>query len=162
MMDASFVEIAEVYGAFVRPRLVGVTEPPAVGFVSRIGFVGEQVWGSLELGLSSQFVAESLPALLRQRGESSERMLSDWAGELANQVLGRFKNKLRPFSVNFELNTPVVASRAASEGFRGRSVARYSSDYGDCSVYLSLSTAPGLVLSASEQPEFDDDAVLLF
>jgi chemotaxis protein CheX len=55
-----------------------------------IGFLGTQVKGSLTV---------RAPTL---------HEVSDWAGEIANQLLGRLKNKLLPHGVSFAMTTPAM------------------------------------------------------
>lgn len=70
------------------------------------------------IGLSDSFLRATLtmcvsPALLRSsfpagEEEVSESDLSDWLGELANQLAGRFKNKIVPYGRKLELGVPTV------------------------------------------------------
>lgn len=91
---------------------VDYVESPDLGihdFACSIGFTSPTLRGNLTLTAQRQFVAESRPKEL-YCGEASEIDLSDWMGELGNQVLGRFKNRLIASGTVIELGTPAVLS----------------------------------------------------
>ncbi len=64
-----------------------------------IGFTGEDMRGTLVLCANSQLLDS--PAFR----DSTSRA---WIGELANQLLGRVKNRLLPFGVTIHLSTPMT------------------------------------------------------
>ncbi len=76
-------------------------------FAATIGFTGEAIFGALAITASPDFVASTLPEQIRHVTPDTEAM-ADWAGELANQLLGRIKNKLLPLSIDIAVSTPVV------------------------------------------------------
>lgn len=70
-----------------------------------VGYVGEQVQGTLTLVCNEQMIRETLPFPLRELIPGEED-LHDWLGELGNQLLGRIKNKLGVFGVEFRITPP--------------------------------------------------------
>lgn len=99
-----------------------------VGGVVR--FTGDQVRGSLAVVSTFDFIARSRPAELRKVALSSRRasdwvMVRDWAAELANQLVGRMKNRV---SVPLVVSPPLALSGQAliialPRGDRTRSIA---------------------------------------
>jgi CheY-specific phosphatase CheX len=89
-----------------------VTSPEATthDFACSIGFTSPTLRGNLTLTAHRTFVAETRPSELRSAEEATEIELADWMGELGNQVLGRFKNKLISSGNVIELGTPAVLS----------------------------------------------------
>jgi chemotaxis protein CheX len=73
---------------------------------SVIGFLGTQVKGSLTVRAPVSFFSGTFP--VEKDGEHSLHEVSDWAGEIANQLLGRVKNKLLPYGVSFSMTTPAM------------------------------------------------------
>ncbi|WP_437735109.1 chemotaxis protein CheX [Sorangium sp. So ce1335] len=110
----------------VELRLLEDAEPqvtPGNAVVSFIGFTGDHLRGSLTLVAPVSLITRSHP--LRDRRELDEDMVCDWASELANQLLGRVKNRLRPLGLVIVLSTPSAAigdhlraREEQSEGFR--------------------------------------------
>lgn len=78
-------------------------ESPELGSV--VGFRGKGVRGGLALVAPMDFIAELLP--VPRSVADGERQLRDWSGEMANQLVGRLKNKLSARSVDFEVGMPI-------------------------------------------------------
>jgi hypothetical protein len=74
---------------------------PELNLVSVIGFAGRGVAGTLVLGATKEPLERSKPV------QSSER---DWIAELANQLLGRIKNKMMRMGIDFYAMPPAVVS----------------------------------------------------
>ena len=68
-----------------------------------IGFTGEYVRGVLVIALD-----EEMARCLNPVSKTNPHTDYDWIGELANQLLGRLKNKLLSYSIEVALSTPVV------------------------------------------------------
>ncbi len=66
---------------------------------SVVGFTSPDFSGSLVIGTTLDIVRETSP-------EASS--LHDWMGELANQLLGRIKNRLLRYGVALDMAIPVV------------------------------------------------------
>lgn len=75
---------------------------PRPEIASTIGFTSPQASGTLTLGMPMALVAAAGAA------NASINAITDWAGELANQALGRFKNRVLSYDVEMGLATPVV------------------------------------------------------
>ena len=65
-----------------------------------VGFSGEQMRGSLLLATSREPLGRTSP--------TNDASFREWIAELANQLLGRVKNKLIPRGVTLHLSTPIV------------------------------------------------------
>jgi CheY-specific phosphatase CheX len=74
---------------------------PTLTLVSVVGFAGREISGSLVLGASSEPLLRSNPTQAPQR---------DWIGELANQLLGRVKNKIARHGIEIYAVPPSVVS----------------------------------------------------
>ena len=73
--------------------------------VAVIGFGGETLRGTLVLDLPAAVLTRTHP-----RHSQVEADLEDWAGELANLLLGRIKARLLPYDAVIQLSTPLVVS----------------------------------------------------
>ena len=71
-----------------------------------IGFTSPTLRGAVVLISTRKLVHRALPDEVRE-GATDEH-IADWMGELANQLLGRIKNKLFPLGVALEMSTPTV------------------------------------------------------
>lgn len=69
--------------------------------VSVIGFAGREISGSLVLGTTAEPLERSKPRAASAR---------DWIAELANQLLGRIKNKVMRQGIEFFAMPPAVVS----------------------------------------------------
>ncbi|MGC4087045.1 MAG: chemotaxis protein CheX [Polyangiaceae bacterium] len=72
-----------------------------------VGFASPNLRGSLTMTADRAFVINSRPPELRGTAPS-ELEISDWMGELGNQLLGRLKNRLIGYGVVIDLGTPAV------------------------------------------------------
>ncbi|MFZ5893045.1 MAG: chemotaxis protein CheX [Myxococcota bacterium] len=72
-----------------------------------VGFASPSLRGSLTMTADRAFVVQSRPAELRDAAPN-EIEISDWMGELGNQLLGRLKNRLIGYGVVIDLGTPAV------------------------------------------------------
>ncbi len=93
---------ADLFGAYgvrltpLAEKAPGSDEP----MISAVmGFVGHDIRGSLLLAAEHGPLVASRPC---------EGRLRDWAGELANQVVGQLKTKLLARGTDVALSTPVV------------------------------------------------------
>jgi chemotaxis protein CheX len=83
-----------------------------------VGFTCLAMRGTLLLATAFEVIAAARPGELRQRTLSKKSacdwiLVRDWAGELANQVLGRIKNRLHRYSVSFDVSPPTALSGTA-------------------------------------------------
>jgi len=110
----SVVEFFRDYGVEVQSSDSVLPEPPTgelemgslVGFRSR-----DDVRGGLAFVAPATLIARMLPV---PKSDREEIQLRDWSAEIANQLVGRLKNKLSARSIDFDVGTPVC--------FRGTSI----------------------------------------
>lgn len=72
-----------------------------------IGFASDHVRGQFSITTDNASVAACRPTELRAV-VASDAALVDWAGEFANQLFGRIRNRLSTFGLVFEGSVPVV------------------------------------------------------
>ena len=115
-LSQSVVEFFRDYGVdclseeFAIPQ-VDQTEGSQMGSV--VGFKGQNLRGGLAFVAPASLVAKMLP-VPKADTNRAELQLRDWTGEIANQLAGRFKNKLSARAYDFEVGTAVC--------FRGMSI----------------------------------------
>ena len=91
------VDLFQAYDVAVEPAPQPVAE--SVTHQGIIGFTGEPLQGTLVIGATSSLM--SLPQFAASTSEA-------WMSELANQLIGRIKNRLLRFDVLVHLSTPVA------------------------------------------------------
>jgi hypothetical protein len=102
VMDATRA-LFETYGVKLELDGRAITKTlPSVDLISTIGFSSPNLNGSLLLAIPNVVLQQTLP--------TPGADLADWSGELANQLLGRLKNKLTHYEVLINLALPVVVS----------------------------------------------------
>lgn len=107
-LERSVVEFFRAYGVTCsKTDTAGHGKGAEMGSI--VGFRSQGLRGGLAFVASADFVARLLP--VPRRPARSEIQLRDWSAEIANQLVGRLKNKL---DVDFEIGTPVC--------FRGSSI----------------------------------------
>jgi CheY-specific phosphatase CheX len=173
-LSASVAEFFRDYGiedANVDEARMSRLPPPSseheLGSV--VGIRGEQLRGGLAFVAPAALVARTLP--VPRDAARAERQLRDWSGEIANQLVGRLKNKLAARALDFEVGTA-----ACFGGMSIRVVPRPSPNdesvacacvvasagvriYLDCS-YVSVAPAPDA--SAVPFPAVAEGDVVLF
>jgi CheY-specific phosphatase CheX len=75
-------------------------EDPGHEVVAVIGYAADEVRGGMALGISKKLAEMTMP--------TPDTPLYDWAGELANQILGRVRNKMLAYQIDVQISTPVV------------------------------------------------------
>jgi hypothetical protein len=96
------VSLFRAYDVALEPTdLAAFKAEQPVTLVSVIGFAGRHVSGTLVLGATDEPLARSKPKLASER---------DWIAELANQLLGRIKNKAMRSGIEFYAMPPAVVS----------------------------------------------------
>jgi len=148
-LSASCVELMADYGIEARP-LSGqaAAGPPVAVLVAGVDFQGRAMRGSVALWAARDVLlqtARAAPGL-----DASANDLPDWTCELANQLLGRMKNKLRVYDVSLSMNVPrIIASPEVNELDAGLRY-RFSCEFGALSATLDVLTASGFVLERRE------------
>lgn len=110
-LESSVVEFFQAYGVACN-KSEGGGPPTGPEMGSIVGFRGKGLRGGLAFVASAEFVARLLP--VPPRPARGELQLRDWSAEIANQLVGRLKNKLSQHDIDFEIGTPVC--------FRGSSI----------------------------------------
>jgi len=128
LAPAAVVDVFASYGVHfserATPAVRGMSIPPrapeAAGAMVAgvVGFTGSAIRGTLSIATTFDLIASARPVELRGRALSKDRsadwiLVRDWAGELANQVIGRLKNRLRRFGVTFNVSPPAALSGPA-------------------------------------------------
>lgn len=127
---------------------------PDADFVGVLGFSSEEgVSGTLTLAMAREALAQSYPI--------DETDYVDWLGELANQLLGRFKNGLLKHGVAIQLSVPVViGGKGLSMNVRKASLWRdtlFETKHGQVFMRITLAVASGVVLEL--EPESLDTSL---
>lgn len=114
VLSASVTEFFASYGVAcgVANDVPETVDGSGVEIGSVIGFKGRNVRGAFAFVAPLDFIAELLP-VPRER-DRQDQQLRDWSAEIANQLVGRLKNKLSLRSVDFDVGSPVC--------FTGRSI----------------------------------------
>jgi len=107
ILDALMIEITidlfACYGVTVSYAGCGPSEPPPdVTVAGLIDFYGDDFRGTLLIAATENFFSRTsyLPH------PAPPATVLDWAGELANQLLGRLKNRLYGRGITMEVSTP--------------------------------------------------------
>jgi hypothetical protein len=96
------VELLAAYGVSLEPANWEVCQARGqFQFIGVVGFSGPQISGSLVLGVTEEPLRRSMP-----KGTSTR----DWSAELANQLLGRVKNKALAWGIELGAQPPAVVS----------------------------------------------------
>lgn len=119
MTDAEAAELSEIVVKCARHVLPGcgipiseggqiVDEPPdAKQLVAFMGFTGDVLRGTMAIVSPIELMRRAYPLDFKQ-GARWEYEVFDWAGEVANRLLGRIKVALAQRSVDIEASTPRV------------------------------------------------------
>ncbi|MBC8068679.1 MAG: chemotaxis protein CheX [Deltaproteobacteria bacterium] len=158
---AALVELAKHYQIDV-VRWGPVTDPAAIvghQVAGIIGFAGEGFGGTLAIRAPSMVVRSCLPVA---DAGPEPHVLGDWIAELANQLLGRTKNKLIRYHSTFQITPPTyaVADELLVIGCdRGRtSWLSVTTHAGPLLVMVELHVAPDFTFVAASDP---NDATLV-
>jgi hypothetical protein len=163
LLRESCVELMTEYGL---SALLDVQEgevPLTDATAATIDFQGPELRGTIGLAMTPSVVVETYRAALGLSIAPGSAEAIDWTCELANQLIGRVKNKLRNYQVTFNVSTPQLRSRplAAPQGALRN---RFVCDHGSFSGYLDVLVAPGLSLVnvPPSTPLVDEGELLLF
>ena len=131
-----------------------------VELVAVVGFSGDDTRGVLGVSAPPELLEQFHPTT--SAGESpSPEQLRDWAGELANQLLGRLKIELRPYGVRFWVATPVVLRgvivRIMNASHEHIHKYTLTSNGERIRVWLDLTLEEGKHLQLVEEAEGDSD-----
>jgi CheY-specific phosphatase CheX len=145
----ALVEVFASYGLSVREEATGesfqsVSARHAIA-AGVVGFTGSSFRGTLIMAAPFALIADARPRQVRQQALSKKSssdwiFIRDWIGELANQVLGRIKNRLHPYDVVFEVSPPAALSGStlAFAAPKGPSPRNHTFVAGEEKVWLCL------------------------
>ncbi len=108
LLSASVVDLLDHYGIAVH-GIEPSTQPREIRghqVAGIIGFAGAHMGGTVAVRSPSSLVRECLPIA----GAAAEvNVLGDWIAELANQLVGRTKNKCLRYGTSFRITPPTYA-----------------------------------------------------
>src|SRR5207237_7934785 len=118
----------------------GILPTHDIAYAGVIGFTGTVLRGTLVLAPTRTLLERShmgMPCEFR-----------DWAGELANQLMGRIKNQLRTYDVEVHVTTPVIikGQYLASVPRGEQSLHTFAASPGNVSVWLAADVTEGVTL----------------
>ena len=141
-----------INGAYeVELELQTSTQKDNCELVGFIGFTNPELRGAFALAIERPPVAMGIEA----------SSASDWVGELSNQLLGRFKNKLLAYGVVLEMSTPIaMAGREISwvSEFSHHNTLHFGSSNGAVVIYMDMEISSELELELTG--ETDNEAIL--
>lgn len=132
-----------------------------------VGFASPTLRGSLTLTADQAFVTACRPPEVRG-AEATAADISDWMGELGNQLLGRFKNRLISYGVVVELGTPAVLYGFQIQRHSGRMPIACQrlvrSQHGTLSVHIDAHASPDFQMQEvqSEDQAMPEGELALF
>jgi hypothetical protein len=132
--------------------------------IAAIDFSGRDLRGTIGLRMTNSVVLETYRAAVGAAIDAGSNDASDWTCELVNQLIGRLKNKLRSYSVSFNVNTPRLLVMFPVGELERALRSRFVSDRGSFAGYLDVMIAPGFTFvdSAPEAPLVDEGDLVLF
>ena len=161
-LEASAVALFADYGQTLQV-LESAEEPKrqlSMSLGAAIGFTSAHVRGVLAIAVDEQ-LASAMHPLTGSDSASS----TDWIGELANQLLGRLKNKLLAYGVELALSTPVVVQGTDLRlGAVHRRATRLAFGHGQnqAQVWWDAEVDSDLVLAEAEDEAQSEGEMVLF
>lgn len=149
------VELFETYGVsleFCPDHL-----DPAIELAGIIGFTRDHMRGAMIVGTTSSVLEKSQAATRN----SSRR---DWSAELANQLLGRVKNRMVARGVDLQMTTPLaVRGQALTIDEEGQMEAfDFEGPDGNVRVWLDLELSGEVEVRATEEKIASEGDMMLF
>jgi chemotaxis phosphatase CheX-like protein len=136
-------ELMADYGVADTP--VASSELNGTSMVAAIDFSGKDLRGTVVFRATPRVIEQTY----RAAGGSSARLelseSADWMCELVNQLVGRIKNKLRPYQVSFTVNVPRLLATLPPELLERSVRSRFVCDRGIFAGYLEVLVSPGFV-----------------
>jgi chemotaxis protein CheX len=137
----------------------GHQQPARAELAGIIGFTSPSLRGTLMIVSSFALFSRSRPEGARSEplsgGTARDWLyLRDWASELANQLMGRLKNRLTGFGLHLSVSTPTALSGAAlafGTPASKRAIGhRFTSDTDELWVFFDAVVDPDLVMSPKD------------
>jgi chemotaxis phosphatase CheX-like protein len=120
--------------------------------VAAIDFSGKDLRGTVVFRATPSVIQETFRAAGGQGKPLELSEAADWMCELVNQLVGRIKNKLRPYRVSFTVNVPRLLAALPSDKLERSVRSRFVCDRGVFAGYLEVLISPGFVF---EEPTPD-------
>jgi hypothetical protein len=143
LVQGSLVDLFGAYGVAVAPlpRSSRPQSPTLPDISATVGFA------RLVLGSPAGRITLSLPSALLEHmsPDAASKLKADWARELANQLMGRIKNRLLPFNVRLQ----VGVSTLLDSGRLGRQL----QDSLEARVYIGRTLRGEIVVTFEGLPE---------
>lgn len=158
VVPACTIGLFRHYGVEVRES----EHPPAFEHVAVLGFEGEGLRGTFGLGVSQDLLERSAGLPLGAEGVPH----ADWLAELANQLLGRVKNRLVAHGANLGLAQPMVLRGVRLEIAHPDEIwsRGFETAHGELCIWLDVQVEPGVRISErpdpSVQPAVEGDLIL--
>lgn len=137
----------EVYGVELQEMSAANVETPhSIELAGIIGLTAESLRGTLVLGTTE--------SILKETDDRADGR--DWIGELANQLLGRLKNRLFAYGVEIAMSTPVSLrghNLALTSSSEDTWFYAFQSSAGLVCVWFDLELEPGYTMFKAEEAE---------
>jgi hypothetical protein len=132
--------------------------------VAAIDFSGRDLRGTIGLRMTSNVVLQTYLTAVGSAIEMDSPEATDWSCELANQLVGRLKNKLRHYQVSFTVNSPRLLQIFPVAELERAMRRRFICDGGNFAGYLDVMIAPGFVFvpTPSDAPLAHEGDLVLF
>jgi hypothetical protein len=155
ILKASCVELLAEYGLEAKPSTASLpSEPPVSVLVAGVDFRGNELRGTVALWAARTVFKETTRGAAGLNAEEGD--LPDWACELANQLVGRMKNKLRAYDVSLNLNVPRLINESGMAELERGVRHRFSCDFGAIAACLDVLITEGFLL----QPRDPEEALI--
>ena len=137
-------------------RILDAGRPNDLRLCGILGFTGHDVSGSIVLAASNEALATSNPS-----GSGADPA---WSAELANQLVGRFKNALLRHGVELSISVPVVLKNLRLRSVTQPPIAPIHLGIGDgvATLWLELDGDVSLTAAPSDDPPLDEGEVMMF
>lgn len=144
--------VEKVFDAYATTIEAAPNEHVGHEVVAVIGYAADEVRGGLALGITKNLAERTMP--------TPDTPLYDWAGELANQILGRVRNRMLSYKLDIQIATPVVLHglgvQVMSSGAGSVKIASYRSGSDAVQVLVEARFEDGYELP---EPYADDSAI---
>jgi hypothetical protein len=156
----------ELMGDYGLPALqTDVDTETATGVaVAAIDFSGRDLRGTIGLRMTSNVVLQTYLQAVGHTIQMDSAEATDWSCELANQLVGRLKNKLRQYDVSFNVNSPRLLRIFPVAELERAMRRRFVCDGGNFAGYLDVMIAPGFIFvpTPSDVPLANEGDLVLF
>ena len=155
-LTSAVIALFDAYDVELRPTKTaqqGGRDADAGELAGIIGFTSEQMRGTIAIASSPDTIGS-----MGQTQGSDPGPVRDWMGELANQLLGRVKNRFLKYGVVVNISTPVVVSGLKlqlRDGASGARLYEFEEDAGPVRVFLDVRIGSDVVF---EDVNTDDAA----